>query len=69
MKNGFSRALVIFAVLAVILIVVAYYQGSTQVAKTGFNGINQLGLTFSGRNQQGQFAPYPGGAPASGSGG
>ena len=46
-------------ILAVILILVAYYAGSTKLGTTLFSGINQLGLTFTGRNAQGQFAGYP----------
>lgn len=69
MKSEVGRALTIFAALAFVLIIVAYYAGSVQVGKTAFSGLNTLGLTFTGRNAQGNFAPYPGGAPASGSGG
>ena len=45
--------------LALILIAVAYFTGSTKLLGTLFNGINQLGLTFTGRNSKGQFANYP----------
>lgn len=62
-------ALTIFAVLAGILILVAYFAGSTKVGSTLFSGLNSLALTSQGRTSTGQFAQYPGNAPASGSGG
>lgn len=49
-------------ILAVILILVAYNVGAGNLGKIGFAGINQLGLTFTGRNAQGNFAAYPAGA-------
>ena len=49
-------------ILAVILILVAYYAGANSLGKTIFGGINTLGLTFTGRNDKGQFAAYPKGA-------
>jgi len=45
--------------LAVILIVVVYYVGSTNLLKTGLTQGNSLLLTATGRNQQGTFEPYP----------
>lgn len=69
MKTEVGRALTIFAALAFVLILVAYWAGSVQVGKTLFSGVNMLGLTFTGRDQQGKFAPYPGNGPSSGSGG
>jgi hypothetical protein len=45
--------------LAFALIVVAYHTGASDVLATGITGINKLGLTFSGRNQKGEFANYP----------
>jgi hypothetical protein len=45
--------------LALILIAVAYFTGSTGLLKTIFSGVNQLGLTFTGRTQSGTFAAYP----------
>lgn len=50
-------------VLAVLLVVLAYFAGANQLAKTGLAGLNTLGLTFTGRNSQGQFAAYPTGGP------
>ena len=49
-------------ILAVILILVAYYVGSQKLAGTFFGGVNTLGLTFTGRDAGGKFASYPGGA-------
>jgi hypothetical protein len=46
-------------ILALVLILVAYYAGTNQLGQTLFSGVNQLGLTFTGRNAQGQFAAYP----------
>lgn len=46
-------------ILALILILVAYFAGANQLGQTAFSGINSLGNTFTGRNQQGQFASYP----------
>lgn len=46
-------------ILALILIVVAYFAGSTQVLSTIGTQIGSLGNVFTGRNAQGQFANYP----------
>lgn len=62
-------ALTLFAVIAGILILVAYYAGAKQVGGTLLSGLNQLDLSATGRDSSGKFAPYPGNAPASGSGG
>lgn len=69
MGSQVRYALTLFAILAFVLILVAYYAGATQVGKTLFGGLNQLALTTQARQANGQFAPYPGNAPASGSGG
>ena len=50
-------------VLAVLLVVLAYFAGANKLAQTGLSGLNTLGLTFTGRNAAGQFAAYPGGGP------
>ena len=68
--TGGKGALWYLFVLALLLIAVAYYVGVSTDAAT-FGGIlNNLGNTFTGRNSQGQFASYPGGAnlPTSGVG-
>lgn len=57
--DEFSRVLRYMFILGVILIVVAYYVGSTGLLKTIFGGVNQLDLTATGRNAQGNFAGYP----------
>lgn len=46
-------------ILALILIVVAYFAGSTQVLSTIGTQVGNLGNVFTGRNSQGQFAAYP----------
>lgn len=46
-------------ILAIILIVVAYFAGSTQVLSTFGTQVGNLGNIFTGRNAQGQFANYP----------
>ena len=44
--------------LAVLLMLLAYYVGAKGLAGTLFSGVNQLGLTFTGRTKSGQFAGY-----------
>jgi len=58
-------ALTIFAVLAGIMILVAYYAGTTKVIPVIGSNLNSLFLTAQGRNANGSFPAYP----ASGSGG
>lgn len=62
--DEFDKALFYIFVLSVLLIVVAYYAGATQVGGTLFNGFNNLILTSTGRDSQGNFASYPSGAGA-----
>ena len=45
--------------LSVILIFAAYFVGVSTDASVFGRVINSLGNTFTGRNAQGQFAPYP----------
>ena len=45
--------------LAVLLMLLAYFVGAKGLAGTLFSGVNQLGLTFTGRTSSGTFAPYP----------
>lgn len=54
-----DRTISYLFILSLILIVVAYWAGSTQVLSTFFSGANTLGLTYTGRNAQGNFAAYP----------
>jgi hypothetical protein len=46
-------------ILALVLILVAYYVGANSLGGTLFSGVNQLGLTVTGRNAQGTFSGYP----------
>jgi hypothetical protein len=50
-------------VLAIALVILAYYAGANKLLGTAFSGVNTLGLTFTGRNSNGQFAAYPSNAP------
>lgn len=45
-------------VLAVLFLILAYYAGANKLLGTSVAGINMLGLTFTGRNQQGNLAGY-----------
>ena len=51
-------------ILALMLILVAYWAGANKLLGTTIGGVNTLGLTYTGRNAAGQFAAYPTGAPA-----
>jgi hypothetical protein len=57
--DQFDKALRYIFVLSLILILVAYYAGSTNLASTIGQQVNSLILTSTGRNAQGQFANYP----------
>jgi hypothetical protein len=46
-------------ILMLVLIVVVYYVGSTNILQTGGSVLNQAGNTFTGRTQDGTFANYP----------
>lgn len=65
MGENFRYAIGLFAGLAALLIIVAYYKGSTAVGQTGGSALNSLFLTAQGRTQSGTFPAYP----SSGSGG
>lgn len=45
--------------LAVLLMLLAYFVGAKGLFGSIFSGVNQLGLTFTGRTSSGQFAGYP----------
>lgn len=60
----YDRTLRYLFILALVLIAVAYWAGTTGVLGTVLSGINTLGLTFTGRDSKGQFAAYPGNAPS-----
>lgn len=49
-------------VLMALLIAVAYYVGLVSDAQAVLGGTNTLVNTLTGRNSQGNFASYPGGA-------
>ncbi len=55
----FQTALRYIFVLSVILILVAYWAGTRGVANAFGTQLNDLILTATGRNAQGQFAAYP----------
>lgn len=45
--------------LSALLIVVAYFTGSTSVISAFSTGLVNVGYAFTGRTPQGQFAAYP----------
>jgi hypothetical protein len=48
--------------LILILIVVAYFKGTTNVLGTLFSGANTVINTLQGRDSKGKFSDYPQGA-------
>lgn len=58
MSEG-ERALYYIFILSLVLIVVAYYAGSTSVLQTLGQQFGSLINISTGRNSQGQFASYP----------
>lgn len=58
-----SRGARYLFILALALILFAYWAGANQLAKTAISGINTIGLTYTGRDSQGRFAAYPSGGP------
>ena len=63
--SEYDRTIRYLFLLSLLLIALAYYAGANKLLGTTFQGVNTLGLTFTGRNDKGQFAAYPSGAPAS----
>ncbi len=63
--DEFSRTLRYLFILALALVLLAYYAGANKLLGTGVAGVNTLGLTFTGRQSSGpnagQFAGYAGG--------
>ena len=59
MNNEFDKALRYIFILSFILILVAYYLGSTNVINSLGSNLTGLVNTVTGRNAQGQFAGYP----------
>lgn len=62
--SEFDDVMTTAALLAALLIIVAYFAGSTSVLNSLFSGFNTLWLTATGRNSSGQFGSYPGNAPS-----
>lgn len=52
------------ALLVGLVIVVAFYAGSTNLVAVIASALNKLLLTLQGRTSSGTFASYPGNAPA-----
>lgn len=50
--------------IAILLVIVAYYAGFVADIQAFGASLNTLILTATGRNSAGQFAAYPTGAPA-----
>lgn len=59
MNDDFMVAIRYIFVISLILVIVAYFAGSTQVLSTLGSTTNTLIQTATGRNSQGQFASYP----------
>ncbi len=57
---GKNIAWYLFA-LSVLLVLVAYWKGSTAITGAFFNGLVATGYAFTGRTPQGAFAAYPSG--------
>jgi hypothetical protein len=57
--DSLNRTVRYLFIMGVILILVAYYAGSTGLLKTIFSGVNTLDLTATGRTSSGAFAGYP----------
>jgi hypothetical protein len=63
MDSDFMVAIRYIFVLSFILIIVAYWGGSTHVLSTGGTVLTNLINTSTGRTSGGSFAGYPGGGP------
>ena len=53
-----DRSLRYLFVLAVLILLLAYFVGAKGLLGTLFSGVNQLGLTYTGRKSSGAFAGY-----------
>lgn len=62
--NPSERALYYIFILSLVLIVVVYFAGSTNVLQTLGTQFGNLLNISTGRNTQGQFAGYPTGGPS-----
>jgi hypothetical protein len=54
-----SRTIRYLFILALVLIVVAYWAGSNALLGTGIKGVVSLDNAATGRNSAGVFAAYP----------
>jgi type III secretory pathway component EscU len=63
--NELDKAMYYIFVLSLILVVVAYYAGSTKVLTALGTQVGSLIMTSTGRTASGQFAAYPQNAPTS----
>ena len=57
--DEFGRTVRYLFILAILLIVVAYWAGSTKVLAGLFSGTTALDYAVTGRNASGAFAAYP----------
>lgn len=53
-----SKTIQYLFILALVLILVAYYVGATNILGTGGSVLTNLGNTYTGRTPQGNFAGY-----------
>jgi hypothetical protein len=51
-------------IIAIVLIILVYYIGATNVLQAGANAAVRLSYALTGRTSSGQFANYPGGGGA-----
>ncbi len=59
MGDTLSKAFFYLFVMGVLLILVGFYVGSSQLLRDIFSGTNMLDLSATGRDQSGNFAAYP----------
>ena len=57
--DQFERTIRYIFILAFVLIVVAYWAGSTKVLGSLFSGTTALDYAVTGRDASGKFAAYP----------
>jgi len=60
--DTFNQFLRYFFILSALLIIVVYFVGFSTNASVLGHVFQQLSYAFTGRNTQGNFASYPGGA-------
>lgn len=49
--------------LSAMLLVLAYWQGATAFMAVFAAGVQKIAYSLTGRNERGEFVPYPGGKP------